>query len=87
MSAGFDFGIHAHMLRHACGYVLANKGIDTRSLQAYLGHKQIQNTVRYTALSPHRFRDFWKDFVELDRPKMYHGDIWPEKTFRAERLI
>jgi type 1 fimbriae regulatory protein FimB/type 1 fimbriae regulatory protein FimE len=52
---------HAHMLRHACGYKLANDGIDTRSLQAYLGHRNIQNTTRYTALAPDRFKGFWKD--------------------------
>ncbi len=58
-----DLGIkaHAHMLRHACGYKLANDGIDTRSLQAYLGHRNIQNTTRYTALAPDRFKGFWKD--------------------------
>jgi site-specific recombinase XerD len=50
-----------HMLRHACGYALANKGHDTRALQAYLGHKNIQHTVRYTELSPARFKDFWRD--------------------------
>jgi type 1 fimbriae regulatory protein FimB/type 1 fimbriae regulatory protein FimE len=44
--AGFKFGVHPHMLRHACGYALANKGHDTRALQAYLGHKNIQHTVR-----------------------------------------
>jgi hypothetical protein len=49
-----------HMLRHACGYALANKGHDTRALQAYLGHKNIQHTVRYTELSPARFKDFWR---------------------------
>ena len=38
------------MLRHACGFALANKGHDTRALQAYLGHKNIQHTVRYTEL-------------------------------------
>jgi type 1 fimbriae regulatory protein FimB/type 1 fimbriae regulatory protein FimE len=43
---------HPHMLRHACGYALANRGHDTRALQAYLGHKNIQHTVRYTELSP-----------------------------------
>jgi site-specific recombinase XerD len=59
--AGFNFGVHPHMLRHACGYHLANAGHDTRALQAYLGHKNIQHTVRYTELSPHRFRDFWRD--------------------------
>jgi integrase len=52
---------HAHMLRHACGYKLANDGIDTRALQAYLGHRNIQNTTRYTALAPDRFKGFWRD--------------------------
>jgi hypothetical protein len=45
------------MLRHACGYALANRGHDTRALQAYLGHRNIQHTVRYTELSPTPFRD------------------------------
>ena len=49
-----------HMLRHACGYALANKGHDTRALQAYLGHRNIQHTVRYTELAPTRFKDFWR---------------------------
>ena len=52
--------VHPHMLRHACGYALANKGHDTRALQAYLGHRNIQHTVRYTELSPTRFKDFWR---------------------------
>jgi integrase len=60
-SAGLGIKAHAHMLRHACGYKLANDGHDTRSLQAYLGHKNIQNTTRYTALAPDRFKGFWKD--------------------------
>ena len=55
------FPVHVHMLRHACGYALANKGHDTRSIQDYLGHKAIQHTVRYTELSPTRFKDFWRD--------------------------
>jgi type 1 fimbriae regulatory protein FimB/type 1 fimbriae regulatory protein FimE len=59
--AKFGFKAHPHMLRHACGYTLANKGVDTRALQAYLGHKNIQHTVRYSELSPARFRDFWRD--------------------------
>ena len=59
-AAGMPFDIHPHMLRHACGFALANAGHDTRSLQAYLGHKNIQHTVRYTELSPDRFREFWK---------------------------
>jgi type 1 fimbriae regulatory protein FimB/type 1 fimbriae regulatory protein FimE len=58
--AGFSFKAHPHMLRHACGYALANKGHDTRALQAYLGHRNIQHTVRYTELSPTRFKDFWR---------------------------
>ena len=58
--AKFKFRVHPHMLRHACGYALANKGHDTRALQAYLGHKNIQHTVRYTELSPTRFKDFWR---------------------------
>ena len=60
VAAGFEFKAHPHMLRHACGFALANKGHDTRSLQAYLGHKNIQHTVRYTELSPDRFKDFWR---------------------------
>ena len=59
--AELPFPVHPHMLRHTCGYLLANKGHDTRSLQAYLGHKNIQHTVRYTEMAPDRFRGFWKD--------------------------
>jgi integrase len=59
--AEIGFPVHAHMLRHACGYALANKGQPTRDLQDYLGHKNITHTVRYTELSPGRFRNFWKD--------------------------
>jgi RecA-family ATPase len=44
-----------------CGYALANKGHDTRALQAYLGHRSIQHTVRYTELAPDRFKGFWRD--------------------------
>jgi type 1 fimbriae regulatory protein FimB/type 1 fimbriae regulatory protein FimE len=60
IEAGFSFKAHPHMLRHACGYALANRGHDTRALQAYLGHRNIQHTVRYTELSPTRFKDFWR---------------------------
>jgi type 1 fimbriae regulatory protein FimE len=49
------------MLRHARGYKLANDGHDTRSLQAYIGHKNIQHTTRYTEMSATRFKDFWRD--------------------------
>jgi site-specific recombinase XerD len=58
--AGMPFAIHPHMLRHGCGYALANAGHDTRSLQAWLGHKNIQHTVRYTELAPDRFKEFWR---------------------------
>ena len=57
--AGLPFQVHAHMLRHAAGYALANAGRDTRSIQAYLGHKDIRHTVRYTELSPTRFKNFF----------------------------
>ena len=60
VSAGLPFLVHPHQLRHACGYALANKGTDTRTLQAYLGHKNIQHTVRYTELAPGRFKDLWR---------------------------
>ena len=60
IEARLGFKVHPHMLRHACGYALANRGHDTRALQAYLGHKNIQHTVRYTELSPLRFKDFWR---------------------------
>jgi integrase len=59
--AEFPFPVHPHMLRHACGFKLANDGQDTRALQHYLGHKNIQHTVRYTELSPERFKSFWED--------------------------
>ena len=55
------FPVHPHMLRHACGYKLANEGHDTRAIQHYLGHKNIQHTVRYTELTSDRFQNFWKD--------------------------
>jgi len=53
--------VHPHMLRHACGYKLANDGRDTRSIQHYLGHRNIQHTVRYTELDGGRFRGFFDD--------------------------
>jgi integrase len=53
--------IHPHMLRHSTGFKLANDGQDTRAIQHYLGHKNIQYTALYTQLAPDRFNDFWKD--------------------------
>ncbi|MBD0335762.1 MAG: tyrosine-type recombinase/integrase [Cyanobacteria bacterium Co-bin13] len=49
--------VHAHMLRHACGYHLANQGLDTRLIQDWLGHRNIEHAVRYTKLNPKRFEE------------------------------
>ena len=49
------------MLRHSCGYKLANDGVDTRTMQAYLGHKSIQHTGRYTELAPTRLKSLFRD--------------------------
>ena len=57
----FPFSVHPHMLRHGCGYKLANDGRDTRALQAYLGHKNIMHTVRYTEMASDRFKAWWED--------------------------
>ena len=59
--AGIGFPIHPHMLRHSTGYKLANDGQDTRAIQHYMGHRNIQHTVRYTELSSDRFKGFWRD--------------------------
>jgi integrase len=59
-SGRLPFPVHVHMLRHSCGYALANKGMDTRRLQHYLGHASITNTVRYSAMSPEPFRYLWR---------------------------
>lgn len=59
--AKLGFPVHPHMLRHACGFKLANEGHDTRAIQHYLGHRNIQHTVRYTELAPDRFKRFWTD--------------------------
>jgi integrase len=60
-SAGLQLKAHPHMLRHACGYALANRGHDTRAIQGWLGHRSITSTAVYTALAPNRFKDFWRD--------------------------
>jgi integrase len=59
--AGLQLPVHFHMLRHACGYALANKGVDTRAIQDWLDHRSIAHTTRYTELSPVRFKDFWRE--------------------------
>ena len=60
IEAKLPFKAHPHMLRHATGYALANRGTDTRTLQGYLGHRSIQSTVRYTELAPGRFKNIWR---------------------------
>jgi site-specific recombinase XerD len=52
--------LHAHMLRHSAGYVLAGRGVDTRTLQAFMGHRSISNTVIYTAVADKRLRNIWQ---------------------------
>src|SRR5215472_3108322 len=61
VAADLGSPVHPHMLRHACVFKRANDGVDTRSLQAYLGHRNIQHTVHYTELAPTRFKNFWQD--------------------------
>lgn len=58
--AKLSISVHPHMLRHGCGYELANQGLDTRLIQDYLGHKNIRHTVIYTASNYKRFSRAWK---------------------------
>lgn len=76
--AGLTIKAHPHMLRHACGFALAERGNDTRLIQDYLGHKNIHHTVRYTATSPSRFRQAW-----LNPPcnALIHATPLPEQAF------
>jgi site-specific recombinase XerD len=63
-AAGAKAGIpdmHAHLLRHGCGYRLVNMGLDTLSLAAYLGHTNVQNTKRYARVNAERFAGLWQD--------------------------
>ena len=59
--AGISSPIHIHMLRHSCGYALINNGVDVRTVQQYMGHASINNTVIYTRLDAARFNRLWKD--------------------------
>jgi integrase len=59
--AGLSMPVHFHMLRHSCGYKLANDGVDTRAIQDWLGHVSITHTTRYTQLNTARFAGFWRD--------------------------
>ena len=85
-AARLGFPTHPHMLRHACGFALASKGHDTRALQAYLGHKNIQHTVRYTELSPDRFKNFWRTAADIPEAALLkaaaaiEGPQWSRQT-------
>ena len=61
-AAGLKLKAHPNMLRDACGYALANRGYDTRAIHAWLGNRPITSTADYTALTPNRFEDFWREF-------------------------
>jgi len=72
--AGLPFPVHAHLLRHACGYALANAGHDTRRIQDCLGHRSIQHTVRSSELSATPFKDFWRwSFLHADSQTRQHA--------------
>jgi type 1 fimbriae regulatory protein FimB/type 1 fimbriae regulatory protein FimE len=58
--AGLD-GVHPHLLRHGTGFKLVNGGMDSLSLAAYLGHRNVNNTARYTKMDAHRFDGLWRD--------------------------
>jgi len=59
--AGYTKPLHPHMFRHGCGYHMTNRGVDIRVIQDWLGHQNIQHTVRYTELSPDRLRGAFPD--------------------------
>jgi type 1 fimbriae regulatory protein FimB len=52
--------VHPHMLRHSCGFTLANRGYDLRLIQDYLGHRDPKHTVHYTRIAGHRFEGLWR---------------------------
>lgn len=52
--------VHPHMLRHSCGYALADKGTDLRTMQDYLGHRDPKHTAHYTRIAGSRFEGLWK---------------------------
>ena len=52
--------VHPHTLRHSCGYYLADKGTDLRTMQDYLGHRDPRHTVHYTRVAGRRFEGLWK---------------------------
>lgn len=65
--AAIPLSLHPHMLRHACGYALADIGVDTRLIQDYLGHRNIQHTVLYTASNAGRFQGVWQRKIKANK--------------------
>lgn len=59
-AAALPLHAHPHMLRHGCGFALADQGADTRLIQDFLGHRKIEHTVKYTASNPARFEKLWR---------------------------
>ena len=72
-AAGFDMKIHPHMLRHACGFKLANDGVDTRTIQAYLGHKSIQHTVRYYRAGAYAVQEPVLGLIRAQKDTRHHA--------------
>jgi integrase len=75
--AGLELKAHPHMLRHACGYALANKGHDARAIQGWLGHRSITSAAVYTAQAPNRLRDSWRALARVLAEWAYRPDIEP----------
>jgi Phage integrase family len=80
--AKLPFQNHPHMLRHACGFKLANDGVDTRALQHYLGHKNIQHTVRYTELAQRPVQQLLEGLTR----GLVGGPLGWSHTFSGSRL-
>jgi site-specific recombinase XerD len=70
-AAGCSFPVHPQKLRHACGFYLTNKGVDTRALQQYLGHRNIQHTVRYAELTPAAVSEFLGGLKKIGLNRSY----------------
>ncbi len=85
--AGLAVRVHPHMLRHACGYELAEQGMDTRLIQDYLGHRNIRHTVHYTAGNAARFAQTWKrQRTAMGNDEEDHGFAKPRFTLCAMRI-
>ncbi|WP_350304250.1 tyrosine-type DNA invertase [Photorhabdus viridis] len=76
--ANISINSHPHMLRHACGFALADRGVDTRLIQDYLGHSNIRHTVRYTASNAERFHGVWS--IKRNRHRELHFDYVPKAS-------